>query len=61
MTITASDWKLIMNSLSQAQKEKIKAKCNWEHVGWLGVFKDWPDLFINAKNRDFIKKIKLNI
>lgn len=31
--------------LSPEQIERIKAKCEWEHMTWLGVFEQWPSLF----------------
>jgi hypothetical protein len=32
-------------NLTPAQIERIKAKCEWEHVSWLYVFENWPSLF----------------
>jgi hypothetical protein len=31
--------------MSDAQKERVKAKCQWESTSWLGVAVDWPALF----------------
>ena len=34
--------------LTPEQIERIKAKCQWEHMSWLGVFEQWPSLFSQA-------------
>lgn len=31
--------------LTPEQIERIRAKCQWEQMSWLGVFEQWPSLF----------------
>lgn len=38
-------WKALVNSLTDEQKDRIRAKCQWEHCSWMAVLRDWPDLF----------------
>lgn len=60
MKINTQDWKELMETLSEEQKENIKAKCKWEHMSWLGVLGDWSGLFRNEKNGELIDKILLD-
>ena len=34
-----------VSRMTDNQKQRVKNKCQWEHVGWLGVAADWPSLF----------------
>jgi hypothetical protein len=40
-----SEYQERVRRMSDGQKQRIKDKCQWEHVGWLGVATDWPSLF----------------
>jgi hypothetical protein len=34
-----------VSRMTGEQKDRIRAKCQWEGVSWLGVAVDWPELF----------------
>ena len=38
-------WRSLVDSLSDEQKERIRAKCSWERCSWMAVLADWPSLF----------------
>ena len=40
-----AEFKERVSHMTDGQKERVKAKCQWEGVSWLGVASDWPDLF----------------
>lgn len=42
--MTGQDWRVLWGSLSDAQKERIRAKAQWEHMSLLAVIREWPDL-----------------
>lgn len=52
-----TDWQKMMETLSEEQKENIKAKCRWEGMSWLGVFREWTSLFKNGTNDEIIEKL----
>jgi hypothetical protein len=39
------EWMRLVKSLTKEQKDRIRAKCQWEHESWMGVLRDWPALF----------------
>lgn len=43
--MTNAEWQAIKACLTPEQVERIKAKCRWEHMSWLGVYEQWPSLF----------------
>jgi hypothetical protein len=34
-----------VSRMTDEQQDRIRAKCQWEGVSWLGVAVDWPELF----------------
>lgn len=43
--VSTEEFAELKATLDVAQVDRIKAKCQWEHVTWLGVLEDWPELF----------------
>ena len=41
-----TNWARLRSLLTDSQIERIKAKAQWEACTWLGVLRNWPDLFI---------------
>lgn len=56
--MTDKDFTRLLDSLNNEQIERIKAKCNWEHMSWLGVFSEFPDMFINENNMEIVLELK---
>lgn len=47
--MNSQEFQKVIDTLTEEQKERIKAKCNWEHMSWLGVYTNWPDMFTPIK------------
>ena len=43
--VSRADFEKLRDALTTEQVERIKDKCRWEGVTWLGVLRDWPSLF----------------
>lgn len=40
-----AEYKERVARMTEEQKDRIRAKCQWEHMTWLGIATDWPSLF----------------